>query len=237
VTIVSFSGIDGAGKSTQIAEFEAWLHQFRLTTRIFTFWDNVVVLSRWREFMSYKAFKGELGVGSPEKPVQRRDKNVTSLPVVAVRLFLYFADALNLRRKVARTRESASEVVIFDRYIYDELANLPLKRGLTKMFVQLILRIVPKPDLAFVIDADPDAAHARKPEYPLEFVRQNREAYLALAHLAGTIIVVPPGSLEVMKTRVRDEMLRKLPLQRLSQRRTGPILPSCVYPPANISPG
>jgi thymidylate kinase len=235
VTIVSFSGIDGAGKSTQIGQFECWLHELGLTTRLFTFWDDVVVLSPWREFMSYKAFKGERGVGSPQKPVQRRDKNVTSFPVIAVRFLLYFADALNLRRKVAQSRQSADDVVIFDRYIYDELANLPLKRSLARFFARFILRITPKPDLAFVIDAHPDAAHARKPEYPLEFVRRNREAYLALADLSATISVVPPGSLEAMQTRIREEATPKLPLQRLSHMKAATILPSRVYPPANIS--
>ena len=76
MTIVSFSGIDGAGKSTQISALEAWLNESGLRTTLLTFWDNVVCFSRSREFMSLKAFKGDAGVGSPEKPLQRRDKNV-----------------------------------------------------------------------------------------------------------------------------------------------------------------
>ena len=215
--IVSFSGIDGAGKSTQIAEFERWLHDSGLGTRVLTFWDDVVVFSRWREFMSYKAFKGERGVGSPEKPVQRRDKNVTALPVTLARLFFYFVDTLSLSRSVARARRSNYDVIVFDRYIYDELANLPLQRHSAQVFARIILRIAPKPDLAFVIDADPDAAQARQPEYPLEFVRRNRQAYLTLAALSGNITVVPPGSLAEMKTGIREKTLQKFPSQNLPQ--------------------
>src|SRR5277367_5860876 len=93
-TIVSFSGIDGAGKTTQINALIDHLESLGQRTMLCTFWDNVVVLSRLREFLSLKAFKGEKGVGSPEKPVNRRDKNVSSWYVTLFRMFLYWLDAL-----------------------------------------------------------------------------------------------------------------------------------------------
>jgi thymidylate kinase len=210
VKIVSFSGIDGAGKSTQISELESWLRRYGLRTELLTFWDDAVVLSGPREFMSHKAFKGDCGVGSPEKPLSRRDKNVTSWPLTAMRFCLYFADAMSLCLRVHNARKNHPEVVIFDRYIYDELANLPLHRRSARWFAQLVISLVPKPDLAYVIDADPVAAQARKPEYPLEFVRRNREAYIALAELSGCITVIGPGSIEEMKARIRNEMSQEL---------------------------
>jgi thymidylate kinase len=207
---VSFSGIDGAGKTTQICALEAWLNQSGQRTRLLTFWDNVVVLPGFREFLSHKGFKGDQGIGSPEKPLQRRDKNVTSLPVIAMRFWLYLADAVNLCLMVRRMRESDADVVIFDRYIYDELANLPLNRWPSRVFVRLIAAIVPKPDVAYVVDADPDAAFARKPEYPLEFVRSNREAYLNLSRLTGVITVIEPMSAAAMAMKIREAFPHEL---------------------------
>lgn len=233
--IVSFSGIDGAGKSTQISALETWLNQSGLRTTLLTFWDNVVCFSRSREFMSLKAFKGDAGVGSPEKPLQRRDKNVSSWPLTAMRFGLYFADAINLGIRVRQSQKTGVDVVIFDRYIYDELANLPLDRKPTAIFARLILKLVPQPDLALVIDADPAAAHARKPEYPLEFVRRNRESYLRLAKFSGTMAVVQPDSVEAMKTNIRNKMLQTLEQKHLhrTELHSAASLPN----PANISPG
>ena len=208
--IISFSGIDGAGKSTQIEAMQAWLRDAGVRTQLLTFWDDVVVFSSFREFLSHKAFKGDKGVGSPERPLIRRDKNVTSTPVTLLRFFFYFADALNLRRMVRRLKRSDASVILFDRYIYDELANLPQNSWLARSFVRAVLRMAPKPDVAYVIDADPEAAFARKPEYPLEFVRSNRDAYIALSRLTGTVSVIEPRSIDIMQSRIREIFLHRV---------------------------
>jgi thymidylate kinase len=235
VKIVSFSGIDGAGKSTQISALEAWLASRGLQTKLLTFWDDVVSLAAYREFMSYKAFKGDRGVGSPEKPLHRRDKNVSSWPLTLMRLCLYSLDAMSLCLKVRQARKSGADVVIFDRYIYDELANLPLIHKPTRLFARVILGLVPKPDIAYVIDADSVEAQLRKPEYPLDFVRRNREAYLRLAAFSGTMTVVGPDSIQAMKTRIENQMLQTF--ARIDSHGGGRYSAVPAPNPANISSG
>lgn len=193
--LVSFSGIDGAGKSTQIEYLHAALTAAGCPVTRLAFWDDVVVLSRFREGFTHKVFGSEKGVGAPGKPVRRRDKNVHTWYLSLLRSALYLLDALQLRRVVARARRSGAAVIIFDRYLYDELANLPLQSCVARGFLRLAGALAPRPDLSYVIDANPEEACARKPEYPLEFSRRCRQTYLELARIVG-MVVVPPLPLE-----------------------------------------
>jgi thymidylate kinase len=211
VKIISFSGIDGAGKSTQIDALKSQIEQAGLRVKLLTFWDDVVVLQKFREEVSYKAFKGDRGIGTPTNPLNRRDKNVSSWPVTAARFFLYLGDAVNLKLKVSRIQTEDSDVVIFDRYIYDELANVPLDRWLPRAFARLVLKLIPNPDVAFLIDADPVLARERKPEYPLEFLLRNRESYLALSRLSGHMTLIDPLSVEATKAKVAGALANQLP--------------------------
>jgi thymidylate kinase len=191
-TFVSFSGIDGAGKSTQIEALRTRLTEAGVCVSLIAFWDDIARLKGIRETTGHKVFKGEKGVGSPEAPVNRRDKNVQSWYMTGVRFFLYFVDAVSLRLVVRRALRSDGEFIIFDRYAYDELANLKLRNPFVRLYVRLIMKLVPQPDVSFLLDADPVQARARKPEYPLDFLVTCRASYMALCDMIGGITVIPP---------------------------------------------
>jgi thymidylate kinase len=189
--LISFSGMDGSGKSTHVESLRTALHAAGLKTRQLTFWDDVVVGVKYREGFVHKVYRSERGIGAPGKPVHRRDKNMRGWHLTLSRHFLYLLDALKLSRVIARERLRAGDVIILDRYIYDELANLNLQNPLSRAFVKFVCGLVPTPDLAYVLDADPNAAYARKPEYPVDFMKQCRRAYFDLSNLIGTMTMIP----------------------------------------------
>lgn len=193
---VSFSGIDGAGKSTQIEALRKAAELEGLRVSVIRFWDDVACLTGLRENSGHKIFKGDKGIGSPEKPLNRRDKNVRSFPMTCVRLFLYTVDAVSTRIAVAKALDSGADFVIFDRYLYDELANLNLRSAIQRAYIRLLMKLVPRPRVSFILDADPVRARARKPEYPLDFIYVNRQAYLDLSRLIGGMTVIAPGPVE-----------------------------------------
>jgi thymidylate kinase len=208
--LISFSGLDGSGKTTQITNARAVLAELGLSDRLLAFWDNVVVGCRWREGFVHKVYKSEIGVGAPGKPVNRRDKNVRKWYLSLARHGLYLMDALHLCWVVAMAKREGADVIILDRYVYDELANLPLDNALTRAYVRFVDAFIPRPDIAFLLDADPVAANARKPEYPVDFMRQNRARYFSLVALLGHATVIPPLPLEAAKQAVTDVLLEKL---------------------------
>lgn len=209
--LISFSGVDGSGKSTQIENLRSALHSAGMTTRLFAFWDNVVVGVKYREGFVHKVYKSERGIGAPGRPVTRRDKNMRGWHLTLGRHFLYLLDSISLRLVVGREkRKSGADVIIVDRYIFDELSNLNLANPLSRSFIKFVQTFVPRPDIAYLLDADPVAAYARKPEYPVEFMEKCRRAYFELAALLGTMTAIPALSLPEARIAVLQAAEQKL---------------------------
>ena len=198
-TLITFSGIDGAGKSTQIDKLRRYLSEQGIPVETLTFWDNVAVLASLRSGFSRRVLESDGQVGTPERPANRNDKNRQSLPLLLGRSLLHLLDVFRLRRIVRRAKSASPSrgVIIFDRYIYDQLAALPLAHWLARSFASLILKLAPQPDLSFLLDAVPEEARARKPEYPLEFLRVYRDSYLELGRMVRLSFVSAAGADEV----------------------------------------
>jgi len=182
---------------------------------LITFWDDVARLTHIREATGHRIFKGDKGVGTPLSPINRRDKNVQSVLMTGVRLFLYFIDAISVRSAVNKALHFGADLVIFDRYTYDELANLTLHNAAIRAYIRLIMMLVPRPHISFLLDADPIQARARKPEYPIEFLYTNRHSYLTLNELVGGMTVIAPMPIheaeQAILRHARKELSFKVP--------------------------
>jgi hypothetical protein len=177
---------------------------------LLTFWDQIATLSTFRESLSHAIFQGDPGTGTQEKPITRKDKNVTAWPVLLLRLGCYVLDALSLTWRVFRLRRGGKDIVVFDRYIYDELANLPLERPEFQWYARILARVAARPDISLVVDADPHAARSRKPEYPLEFVERNRNTYLRLAELIEQMKVIAPNPIPEVHEAIWEECMKRI---------------------------
>ena len=200
--LMTFSGLDGSGKSTQINSVIDYLRGQKMRVVKLAFWDDAVVGKRYREGFVHRVYKSEKGIGAPGKPVNRRDKNMRGWYLSVARAGLYFLDAVHLCEVIGRARRGNPDVIIMDRYIYDELANMPLNNPVERWYAKAVNKLVPKPDLALLLDANPEAARERKPEYPVEFLKAARQSYFQLAKLLGRITTIAPQPLETAKQTV-----------------------------------
>jgi len=220
-SVISFSGIDGAGKSTQIEALCNWLKEGGRQVLVIRFWDDIARLTKFRESIGHSLFKGDNGIGTPALPIYRKDKNVKSSLMTAVRMILYFMDALSLRVAIRKALCADADLVIFDRFIYDELANLPLRNQAIQMYIRMINKLVPRPQISYVLDADPVKARERKPEYPLEFLYANRQRFLDLGELIGGMTVIPPMPIQEVKRAVFRHAFEKISFRACDGKSSG----------------
>jgi thymidylate kinase len=192
--IITFSGIDGAGKTTQIVALSTFLSQQGHRVLHVTFWDDVAVLSKMRAGVSLSLFRK--ASGTAEQQPLRNDKNVRTWYLMLIRGFFYLLDTLNLRCVVAKLRREGCDFVIFDRYVYDQLVQIRTHRWISRVYIRLLLHLAPTPEFPFILDASPDQAFARKPEYPLEFMRGYRQAFLGLCAFGPHMAIVGPSEID-----------------------------------------
>src|SRR5207302_154380 len=87
-----------------------------------------------------------------------------------------------------------STLVAFDRTFCDMLVD-PKRYRLApaRPLIRFLNALLPQPDLTFVLDADPQAIHARKPELPVEEITRQNAALRALAAGGSRNVLVPAG--------------------------------------------
>jgi thymidylate kinase len=195
--VITFSGIDGAGKTTQIEHLSSSLQKQGLRVLRLSFWDDVAVWSKARAGAGHGSEESGHADRMAERPfASKNNKHIRKWYLSAARAALYLLDVARLRHLLASQQAKGFDVVIFDRYIYDQIANIYSQSFAARGYAKILLKRAPAPDLAFILDASPTAAFARKPEYPLEFMHENRRNFLLLRELVPQLIIIPDGRAE-----------------------------------------
>lgn len=108
------------------------------------------------------------------------------------------------------------DIVITDRYIYDHLVHFRLgQRGYWFLY-RVFLKMLPEPDLAFVLTSDFDTIQRARPSYATDYVRLNLANYNYIEQLY-------PGAIMVRKNQVKEkiESVLKIVQKYLHQQNLG----------------
>ena len=181
--LITFSGLDGAGKSTLIEWLRVALEAQRHRVTVLHLEHNVGVYATVRRVRDGVArlARREPGTAVPTAPSRgriatllRRIRDAVVWSKV-VRRVIYPLDVAVFLCYRAYIEGIRGQVLIMDRYFYDILVDVssPRARG----WIRWLKRITPTPTLPVLLDTGPEDAYARKGEYSVAYLRDRWTAY------------------------------------------------------------
>lgn len=173
--IVTFSGVDGAGKSTVIENVSKRLEkQFRKKVVVIRHRPSVLpILSVWT--------KGKEKAHADATNSLPRQGNNKSLVSSILRFSYYYSDYLFGQFYIYSKYILRGNIVLYDRYYFDFIndgkrSNIVLPKNVTKFGYNFLL----KPHYNFFLYADADIILNRKQELTKETIEKLTDEYLTL---------------------------------------------------------
>lgn len=163
--IITLSGVDGSGKSTQLTLLKDHLETSGKRVAVF----NAVEFSLANRIARF--LKGEKGF-EPGK-----DKAVTnaSLVSVVIREKFLFLDFLRFHFLLRTLKRKGTDCLISDRSFYDSLINISYLSDtwIVRIGIRFLETSLPRADFAFFLDIDPNVVitRDRAPEQGINYLR------------------------------------------------------------------
>jgi dTMP kinase len=178
--LVSFSGLDGSGKSSQAGYLRDILEQLGFDA--FVVWTPAQAISLRRLVLPIRRLL-RLGTRSGLPQRESPDYRPTTYPAVVAHVWTFVwvvLTALSLRRAL-RPHFARGRIIVCDRYALDYAVFLEYRHGEQRSFrVQrwLLRRLSPKPYAAYFLDVAPAVALGRKEDlYALPELTRQAEVY------------------------------------------------------------
>jgi hypothetical protein len=200
MTLITFSGLDGAGKTTLIRWLEIELRSRRHGVAVTHLNDDIGVYAYLRALRDRLAGRPR-GEADPPR-LARRTSGIGGLRDALVwskmlRRALYPVDLLIFLCYRVYVEKLRRRILIMDRYFYDRLVDVA--DGTGWRLLRLLARLTPTPDLPVLLDISPEEAYARKGEYTVAYLRERNAAYHRVFPWVSAAVRVPARELEVAK--------------------------------------
>jgi thymidylate kinase len=224
--LITFSGLDGAGKSTMIEWLRESLEKRNERVVVFHMYYDVGVLACARAAMNKLSGRrkakspeeservhapAELKPGGNGKTMLARAKSAVAWNK-SLRMCVYPLDLLIFLFYRLYIEKVKRKVLIMDRYFYDTLVDVT--DGRKGYGVRLLSRLTPTPCVPVLVDISAEEAYARKGEHSVAYLSRRRLSYQKVFPKGRSSVVIA-GSDDMERTR---RALEKIVIERMAAR-------------------
>jgi thymidylate kinase len=231
--LITFSGLDGAGKSTLVDWLRTALEQRDRRVAVFHMNDHVGVYAYARFARDALLRLARVSKGGrrlqehdrsmnsksawPRSNGKRRDVTLARRIRNAVlwnrtlRRLIYPVDLLVFLCYRIYVEKVKGQILIMDRYFYDSLVDVAGEGGWG--WLRLLERITPTPTVPIFLDITPEHSFARKGEYSVDYLRRRWVTYQRIFPWVRSAVALPTND----DLNVTKRMLQQVVMQRIGE--------------------
>lgn len=196
--LISFSGIDGAGKSTQVKLLVEYLRskgkKVYATEAMFGYFLLKPLV--W-------VLRGTTGTRG-QGPVKKNKSILPKFWFILAFIDIWASYIFKVRPMLAKY-----DFVIADRFYTDIWANLLYYGYLPEWAFEIFVKLLPKADIAFMLQVNPKTVQKREREFPPDYYEEQAKIYKSLATQVNFCIISTNKNSKIVFQIIKDFLTRE----------------------------